>query len=121
MLSRAEVHGAKASLPVRTLAATAAVAGLAGSTRPGPGTRLRRTLVPAALAGWYAARYGAVQAAVIGDPSAARVRAAVGAGITTLPVLQGALTARQGAVAAGAATACVAELAARLARAVSPT
>ncbi|MER7445127.1 SCO3242 family prenyltransferase [Micromonospora avicenniae] len=85
---------------------------------------LRGTLaavVPAALAAWYAAGYGAAQARVVAEPSAGRVRAAVGAGITGLPALQGALTARGGAGLLGLAVAAAAPLGRRLARMVSPT
>ncbi|MFC4022097.1 SCO3242 family prenyltransferase [Micromonospora sp. GCM10011542] len=77
--------------------------------------------LPAVLAGWYAARYGAAQARVVRDPSAGRVRAAVGAGITGLPALQGALTARSGAGLLGLAVAAAAPLGRRLARKLSPT
>ncbi|MEH1102105.1 4-hydroxybenzoate polyprenyltransferase, partial [Micromonospora sp. CPCC 205561] len=77
--------------------------------------------LPALLAGWYAARYGAAQARAAADPSARRVRAAVGAGITGLPALQGALAARAGAGLLGLAVAAAAPLGARLARKVSPT
>lgn len=110
-LSRREVSGAGSGLPVATLAGTAAVAVAAG--RGGP--------VPAALTGWYAARYAGAQLEVVTDPSAARVRTAVGAGIVGLPLLQGALTARAGARVAGMAVAAAAPLARRLARMVSPT
>lgn len=110
-LSRREVHGASRALPAATLAGTAAVAVAAG----------RGGAVPATLAGWYAARYAAAQAEVAADPSAANVRAAVGAGIVGLPLLQGALTARSGAPTAGMAVAAAAPLARWLARKVSPT
>ncbi len=130
-LSRREVSGADARLPAVTLAGTAAVtvaavtgtaagAGTAAVTAAAP-TGGRRSLLPVALAGWYAARYGAAQARAAADPSAGRVRAAVGAGITALPALQGALAARAGAPAAGLVVASAAPLARRLARAVSPT
>jgi 4-hydroxybenzoate polyprenyltransferase len=49
------------------------------------------------------------------------VRAAVGAGITALPSLQGALTARAGRGWTGLALAAAAPLARLLARKVSPT
>ncbi|SCL17126.1 4-hydroxybenzoate polyprenyltransferase [Micromonospora nigra] len=118
-LSRREVDGADRALPLRTLAGTALVAASAG--RPPATTGSPLAALPALLATWYAARYGAAQARVVVDPSAGRVRAAVGAGITGLPALQGALTARAGAGLLGAAVAAAAPLARRLARRVSPT
>ncbi|MFY1672545.1 SCO3242 family prenyltransferase [Plantactinospora sp. WMMB334] len=127
-LSRREVSGATRALPAATLAGTAAVAAAAvagrrdgdGADRPGrrPGWR---SLVPAALAGWYGLQYGGAQARVAADPRASRVRAAVGAGITGLPALQGALVARAGAALLGVAVAAAAPLGRRLARMVSPT
>jgi hypothetical protein len=80
-----------------------------------------RPAVAAALAAGYAVKYGRAQAAILGDPAAPRVRAAVGAGITSLPSLQGALTARSGAPITGLAVAAAAPLAGALARKVSPT
>ncbi|MEU4644093.1 SCO3242 family prenyltransferase [Micromonospora sp. NPDC023814] len=131
-LSRREVTGADAALPLRTLAGTALV--VAAATVPtgrarsaGPAMPRRRRgsagveVLPALLAGAYAARYGAAQARVVAEPSAARVRAAVGAGITGLPALQGALAARAGAGLLGLAVAAAAPLGRRLARKVSPT
>ncbi|MEV6521835.1 SCO3242 family prenyltransferase [Longispora sp. NPDC051575] len=112
-LSRKEVHGAERTLPARTLAATAAIA-----AAPALGRQRR---VSAALGAWYAHRYGRAQAKVLEDPSAANVRASVGAGITALPALQGALTASAGAPVTGAVLAAVAPLARALARKVSPT
>ena len=119
-LSRREVSGADRALPAATLAGTAAVALSAGlpAARNGHGAA---AAVPGALAAWYAAGYGAAQVRVAADPSAARVRAAVGAGITGLPPLQGALAAGAGAPAAGVVVAAIAPLARRLARMVSPT
>ncbi|MEV4657904.1 SCO3242 family prenyltransferase [Micromonospora sp. NPDC049301] len=125
-LSRREVTGADAALPLRTLAGTALVAASAAVAAPGAGRGPARPVglvaaLPAVLAGWYATRYGAAQAQVVRDPSAGRVRAAVGAGITGLPALQGALTARGGAGLLGLAVAAAAPLGRRLARKVSPT
>lgn len=124
-LSRREVTGADAALPMRTLAGTALVAASVAVAAPAagradPGAR-RAAALPAVLAGWYAARYGAAQVEVVRDPSAGKVRAAVGAGITGLPALQGALTARGGAGLLGLAVAAAAPLGRRLARKVSPT
>jgi 4-hydroxybenzoate polyprenyltransferase len=110
-LSRREVTGGDRRLPAATLAGTAAVALAAGTSSP----------VTGALAAWYAAGYGRAQARAVAEPSASRMRAAVGAGITGLPPLQGALAARAGATAAGVAVAAIAPLARGLARKVSPT
>ncbi|MEW2445567.1 SCO3242 family prenyltransferase [Micromonospora marina] len=133
-LSRREVTGADRRLPARTLAGTALIAlttparptvlsgapSSTGCVKRGPFLRLGE-LVPAVLAAGYAARYGRAQARVLADPSPARVRAAVGAGITGLPALQGALTARAGARLLGLAVAGAAPLGRRLARLISPT
>ncbi|MFI7647645.1 SCO3242 family prenyltransferase [Micromonospora sp. NPDC049460] len=132
-LSRREVTGADAALPLRTLAGTALVAAGAATVPTGRARSAGRAMprrwrgpagagvLPALLAGSYAARYGAAQARVVAEPSAARVRAAVGAGITGLPALQGALAARAGAGLLGLAVAAAAPLGRRLARKVSPT
>jgi 4-hydroxybenzoate polyprenyltransferase len=112
-LSRREVSGSTdARLPAATLATTA---GLAGAVA------VRGNVVGAMLAGEYATRYGRAQARLLTDPAAPRVRAAVGAGITALPALQGALTARAGRTLAGLAVAAAAPLGRLLARKVSPT
>jgi UbiA prenyltransferase family len=109
MLSRAEVTGAHRRLPVATLAGTVGVAAV-------PGGGLGRL-----LATGYLADYGGAQWRAAADPSAGRVRAAVGTGITGLPLLQGALTAGAGAGRAGILVAAAAPLGRRLARRVSAT
>jgi 4-hydroxybenzoate polyprenyltransferase len=59
---------------------------------------------------------------VLAEPGAVpKVRAAVGAGIMSLPALQGALTARAGSPIAGALVAAAAPLGRALARWISPT
>ncbi|MFV2019081.1 SCO3242 family prenyltransferase [Micromonospora sp. LOL_023] len=135
-LSRSEVSGADPRLPAATLAGTAAIA-LASAApairRSAPGTpgagpgHWWRAAVATGLAGWYAARYGAAQTAVIHDPAPEQVRAAVGAGIVGLPALQGALTARAAATpgplatVVGLAVSVAAPIGRRLARRISPT
>lgn len=149
-LSRREVTGAPRTLPAATLAITAAVCRAATSpARPrsildrgasAPILKLRwrrrrhqssrsgsighhesKIAAASVLAAAYALRYGRAQVAVLVDPGAGAVRAAVGAGITSLPALQGALAARAGATRAGLAVAAAAPAAAALARKVSPT
>ena len=121
-LSRREVTGGSPLLPAVTLAGTAAVAAVPAMVpaAPSPAACWRR-LLPGGLAAWYAASYGIAQGHALADPSAAKVRAAVGAGITSLPALQGALIAWSGAPAAGAAVATAAPLGRRLASWRSPT
>ncbi|MGV9775833.1 SCO3242 family prenyltransferase [Streptosporangium sp. NPDC003464] len=119
-LSRREVSGADRLLPTTTLAATAALAtGVAAAGR-GRGAG-RGPALQAALASWYLARFGSAQARAVADPSAPRIRGAVGTGIAVLPALQGALAVHAGAVPAGLAVAVAAPLGRRLARKVSPT
>lgn len=108
-LSRGEVRGTRRAVPAGTLAATALLAGAAclaprrlrhtatgpePAAHPGP----EPGAVPAALAlaCGYVAQYGAAQARAVRDPGPGPVRAAVAAGITALPLLQAALTARRG-------------------------
>ena len=120
-LSRSEVDGSGPRLPTATLAATVVIAAGA-ATPPRTGARRRfRTAVGAGLAGWYATMYGTPQRNAVGKPSAGNVRAAVGAGIMSLPALQGALAARAGAPLTGLAVAAAAPLGRRLARRMSPT
>ncbi|TDB74600.1 SCO3242 family prenyltransferase [Micromonospora sp. KC721] len=119
-LSRGEVGGTRPGVAAATLATTAAVA--ATVARPNAAAPAGAAAsVARLLAVDYARRYGRAQAGVLGDPAPPRVRAAVGAGITALPALQGALTARSGAIRAGLAVAAAAPLGRALARWISPT
>jgi UbiA prenyltransferase family len=118
-LSRREVNGSDPALPAATLAGTAAIAAAAAlSRRPAPWWR---RIGAAALAGWYGTNYGVTQVRAIARPNAGQIRAAVGAGITGLPALQGALIARSGAPFTGAAVAAATPLGRRLAKRLSPT
>lgn len=123
-LSRREVTGADPALPAATLAGTAMVAAAAAGRDPRAAVAGRengRDLLPVALAGWYAARYGAAQVRAAAEPTAPHIRAAVGAGITALPALQGALAARAGAGFTGALVAAAAPIGRRLARRMATT
>jgi 4-hydroxybenzoate polyprenyltransferase len=116
-LSRQEVTGSDTVLPAATLAGTLAVAAVpALAASPG-----WRRLLATGLAAGYAARFGRAQSRAVADPTAASLQAAVAAGITGLPALQGALLARSGAPLAGAAVAVAAPLGRRLASWWSPT
>jgi 4-hydroxybenzoate polyprenyltransferase len=74
-----------------------------------------------ALAARYLRDYGRPQLSAADKPSAHRIRAAVGAGITNLPALQGALAARAGAPVIGLAIAAAAPLGRRLTRRIAAT
>lgn len=129
-LSRREVTGGGRLLPGATLAGTAGVAAMAAMA-PIAAPIVAPVAVPAAtprraswslgLAAWYATSYGATQARALATPDAGHMRAAVGAGITCLPALQGALVARSADPRAGAAVAACAPLGQVLARRLSPT
>jgi 4-hydroxybenzoate polyprenyltransferase len=112
---------ARAAPQVTAAARRAAAAGDAAAgqgqaaARPAVAGSWGRVL-PGVLAGWYAANYGLPQVTALAEPSAGNMRAAVGAGITGLPVLQGALIARAGGRRAAIAVAAAAPLGRRLAR-----
>ncbi|MEU4689171.1 SCO3242 family prenyltransferase [Actinoplanes sp. NPDC023714] len=114
-LSRHEVSGGSPRLPTATLAATTALAATV------PRRPVSTAATSGALAAWYAAWFGAAQARAAADPSANRIRAAVGAGITGMAPLQGALTARAGHPLAGIAVAAAAPIARLLTRKVPAT
>jgi 4-hydroxybenzoate polyprenyltransferase len=118
-LSRHEMTGTTATLPRATLAATGAITATTGAlARTG---RPPARALSAAFAAGYANGYGRPQARAVAKPDADTVRRAVGAGITTLPMLQSSLTARHGALLPALAIAGLGPLGRRLARWVSPT
>jgi hypothetical protein len=143
-LSTREVTGCTPALPRATLVATASLAGAVAAVGSGSGDRLDRGrwrrrprssgsmapttpsgraawLVRAGLAAWYGAGYGRSQLRAAAQPDAGNLQAAVGAGITGLPTLQGALTARAGSPVTAVAVAMAAPAGRRLARRISPT
>ncbi|MGW2713257.1 SCO3242 family prenyltransferase [Streptomyces sp. NPDC001356] len=119
-LSRHEVTGAAPSAPLAALACAAgavlAVGALAARTP-------RRSGRAAALASSarYLLGYGRALTAAAADPSAPRIRQAVGAGIVGLLPLQAALTAAAGAPVRAAVVAAAGPLAGRLTKAVPAT
>lgn len=134
-VSRGEVHGGSPAGPRAALAATAAIAATTIASRPAGratiagrsagGWRLGRAVVgrvaTAGLAGLFVRAVGPAQLAAAKEPTGARMRAAVGAGIHGLVPLQAAWVARAGAPRLGAGLVAALPLARRLARKVSPT
>jgi 4-hydroxybenzoate polyprenyltransferase len=123
-MSRGEVHGST-PLPARAaLAATSAIAAgtvASGAAALGRGERSASALATAVLAGLFVQAVGPAQGAAAREPSAAKLRKAVGAGIHGLVPLQAAWIARGGAPRLGAALVAALPLARALARKVSPT
>jgi 4-hydroxybenzoate polyprenyltransferase len=149
VLSRREVTGGDRLLPATTLAATGAV-GLAAVLPPAPRRRRARRpegrmargfrqVAGAGLLGSYLATFGRAQFGAATDPSAERIRRAVGAGILAVMPLQASLITRagtspaagvplgakaapvSGGMAAAGMLAVAFPLARRLSRKVSPT
>ncbi|MFF6888125.1 SCO3242 family prenyltransferase [Streptomyces sp. NPDC012421] len=120
-LSRGEVHGAPPSVPRATLAATAVVAATAALPLRHGGRARTAAVAQAALAGWYACRFGSSQVTAARQPTGDRIRSSVAAGIHAMVPLQAALTARAGAPLPGVLLAAAHPLVRRLSRRVSPT
>ncbi|WP_319064388.1 SCO3242 family prenyltransferase [Streptomyces europaeiscabiei] len=112
--------------PDTTFAVARHLLGSAARSGPGIGTdapRLpgRSIAVTVLTATVYAVTCARAQSAALRDPDAARIRAAVGAGIHALLPLQAALVSRAGSPNLAALFAAALPQAARLARKVSPT
>jgi hypothetical protein len=120
-VSRGEVSGADARLPAATLAGTVALAAAVLAARRNRVAHPIAGGVAGVLTGSYLRRFATAQARAVREPGAAQLRAAVSSGITSLPMLQGALTARAGLPLAGLIVAAAAPLGRRLARRISPT
>ncbi|MFE0025652.1 SCO3242 family prenyltransferase [Amycolatopsis sp. NPDC059021] len=115
VVSRSEVDGAKPVVPAAALTATVG-AGLAtclgGTANP---------VTTSAFAGTYAVTTGRALCDAVRDPSAPRVRHAVGTGISGMIPLQAGLIVRTGARRAALGVAAAFPLARLLGRKVSPT
>jgi 4-hydroxybenzoate polyprenyltransferase len=137
-LSRREVSGSAPELPMGTLAGTGLLAALAGTgraARSGAGAaegrgrsgglrRLGRTVrrvAPLAGAAAYLNGYGRAQAAAVREPSAPRIRAAVGEGIVAMIPLQATMIAARGRPAQAVVLLAAQQLARRLTRRISAT
>jgi len=118
-LSRHEVSGTSAALPMATLLGSAAL-GVASVLARRSVTWPRR-LSGAAFAGVYLAGYGGAQWSAAAEPSASNVRRAVGAGIHATMPLQAALIATAGSIRGALGIATAFPLARLLGRKVSPT
>jgi 4-hydroxybenzoate polyprenyltransferase len=115
-MSRGEVHGGT-PLPARgALAATSVITGGTAA-----GARGWSGLVAAGLTALFAGSVAPPQVSAAREPTAARMRTAVGAGIHGMVPLQAAWCARNGAPTTGAALALALPIARLLARKVSPT
>ncbi len=114
LLSRGEVHGstpATAAVTTAGTALTAAAAGLSGGPRP----------LPLALAATYGVTVGRAQAAAVGRPDAATVRAATGAGIRGMIPLQATLLAAAGSPRTALGLLAMGPVVKTAAKVVSPT
>lgn len=121
LLSRGEVHGASPSTAVAALAATGTAIGVLVATTMRGDARTSHRWVAFACAAMYGIAVGVPQARAVATPDAPVVRAATGAGIGGLTLLQAAWLAARGQVAPAVAVAAAGPLLRVAARAVSPT
>lgn len=122
VLSRGEVHGTGAATALAALVATGAAAGVvATAALRDRESRAWQRGAGLTFAAAYVGAVGRAQAAACSTPDAAHVRAATGAGIGGLTLLQAAWLAARGRVLTAVAVAGAAPLIRRAARVVSPT
>lgn len=122
LLSRGEVHGTRPATALVAVGATGTALGILGVAirrETGAGRVARGIAAGFGLA--YAARVGAAQARAASSPDAVSVRAATGAGIGGLTLLQAAWLAAGGRVLPAVAVAGASPLFRRAAKVVSPT
>lgn len=121
LLSRGEVHGATPATAAAALAATGTAIGvLVASTRQDD-VRTSHRCLAVAFAALYGAAVGVPQARALAAPDATHARAATGAGIGGLTLLQAAWLAGRGRTLTAVVVATAAPLMRRAARMVSPT
>jgi 4-hydroxybenzoate polyprenyltransferase len=120
-VSRSEVQGASARLPRAALAATAAVAAVAGALAVRRSGSALRTVAAAGLVGAYAAAVGTAHADAARDPSPERLQRAVGTSVLGLMPLEAGLLAGAGALVPAGGVAALWPLARTLARRRSVT
>lgn len=121
LLSRGEVHGTSPLTAVAALTATGAAIGVLVSTMARDEVPLGHRRLALGFAALYGAAVGVPQARAVATPDATRARAATGAGIGGLTLLQAAWLAARGRVVPALVVATAGPLLRRAARAVSPT
>ncbi|WP_231250854.1 SCO3242 family prenyltransferase [Nocardioides furvisabuli] len=120
-LSRGEVHGAAPATAIGALVATGTALGLLVATAVGDDVRSDHRRVAIGFAVLYGVAVGVPQSRALAVPDAARVRAATGAGIGGLTLLQAGWLAAGGRLLPAFLVATAAPLLRRAARKVSPT
>lgn len=120
-LSRGEVHGTRSEAAAVGLAGTATAIGLLLATTRRKDVRSSHRRLALGFAALYGAAVGVPQARALAAPDAARVRAATGAGIGGLTLLQAAWLAARGRIRPALVVATAGPLLRRAARSVSPT
>jgi len=121
LLSRGEVHGTGRATGVAALAATATAIGVLVTTTLRSDARTRDRCAAVGFAALYGAAVGVPQSRAVTVPDAARARAATGAGIGGLTLLQAGWLAARGRLLPAVAVAGAGPVLRRAARAVSPT
>lgn len=122
LLSRGEVHGTRPAVAMTAIAATATAAGMVvASTLRDTDARPRDRWAAAGLTAAYAVKVGGAQAGAARTPTGPQVRAATGAGIGGLTLLQAAWLAARGRLGAAAVVAGAGPVLRRAAGKVSPT
>ena len=121
LLSRGEVHGATPATAAAALAATGTAIGVLVASTLQDDVRTSHRFLAVAFATLYAAAVGVPQARALAAPDATHARAATGAGIGGLTLLQAAWLAARGRILPAIVVGTAGPLLRRAARVVSPT